>query len=130
MTRHERDHSSAPSELPVGYPWHPEWELGPCDVARRLSTHNGPLLLDCRTPDERRVASIAGSIHIPLGELEQRLDEVSDESPASIIVYCHHGVRSLRAVAILRAAGHTECWSMAGGIHAWTAAVDSTIPVY
>ncbi len=73
---------------------------------------------------------IAGSIHIPLGELAHRLDDVSDESPTSIVVYCHHGARSLRAVAVLRAAGHTDCWSLAGGIHAWSATVDPSIPVY
>jgi len=122
-----------PSELPTTYPWRPEWERSPCDIERALLQDDPPLLLDCRVSEERALADIPGSIHIPLGELESRLDELSDAASGAtgtIIVYCHHGVRSIRAVAVLRAAGYTDCWSLAGGIHAWSASIDKSIPVY
>jgi rhodanese-related sulfurtransferase len=48
----------------------------------------------------------------------------------SLIVYCHHGVRSLNVVNWLRNQGVEDCQSMAGGIDAWTLAVDPTVPRY
>ena len=49
---------------------------------------------------------------------------------AEIIVYCHHGRRSLYAVEQLRALGYANAQSMAGGIDRWSAEIDSEVPRY
>jgi rhodanese-related sulfurtransferase len=65
---------------------------------------------------------------IPLGELAARVDEVQS-GDAPVVVYCHHGVRSLSGAAILRRAG-IEAVSLAGGIDRWSVAVDPNTPRY
>lgn len=121
--------------LPPGYPYRPEWERTPRETAALLKAEpaNRPLLLDCRTEQERAIATIAGSLFVPLHLLEVKLDEIREaleaQSASSVIVHCHHGVRSLRATAILRAAG-LDAHSMAGGIQLWSIDIDRSVPVY
>ncbi len=122
--------------LPVGYPYRPEWERTPRETSERLQAPRGPdtpLLLDCRTEQERTIASIAGSMFVPLHLLEQRLDEIrerlDEEGKRIVVVHCHHGVRSLRATAVLRAAGF-DAHSLAGGIDLWSRDIDRSIPSY
>jgi adenylyltransferase/sulfurtransferase len=126
-----------PSGLPAGYPYRPEWERTPGELAEAIRSGRPPLIVDCRTEPERAIATIAGSMHVPLAELERRIDDVREaaegsegSSPRSIVVHCHHGVRSLRATAILRAAGLVDSHSLAGGIDQWSVAVDRSIPRY
>jgi rhodanese-related sulfurtransferase len=88
------------------------------------------LLLDVREPDEYAVASIAGSVLIPLSELQQRSGELESHRDRLIIVHCHHGGRSLRVTQALLAAGFEKVQNMAGGIDQWSQQVDSTVPRY
>jgi rhodanese-related sulfurtransferase len=83
--------------------------------------------LDVRRNDERDICSLGG-LHIPLQELEGRYNELPrDRLP--IIVYCHHGVRSLYAVQFLKFHGH-DALSLRGGIDAWSLEIDPTVPRY
>lgn len=86
------------------------------------------LLLDVRQPEEHAYCALPGSVLIPLGELLSRVEEVQPDG-ASVVVYCHHGVRSLTGAAILLRAG-IEAMSLAGGIDRWSHTVDPTVPVY
>jgi rhodanese-related sulfurtransferase len=61
------------------------------------------------------------------GEL-QGLEARADKAP--LIVYCHHGVRSLNVVQWLREQGLEACQSLAGGIDAWSLTVDPSVPRY
>lgn len=120
--------------LPIGYPYRPEWERTPREIAAERDDGAGtPLLLDCRTEQERAIVSIDGSLFVPLHLLELKLDEVRDALEESgrhqVIVHCHHGVRSLRATAILRAAG-IEAHSLAGGIDLWSRDIDPRLRRY
>ena len=65
---------------------------------------------------------------MPLGTLPASL--ALFEEAGEIVVYCHHGVRSLNAVAWLRAQGIEGARSMAGGIERWSAEVDPAVPRY
>jgi rhodanese-related sulfurtransferase len=67
---------------------------------------------------------------IPLGELAHRLADVEPPPGATVVVYCHHGVRSLSGAAILEANGIGEAYSLAGGIEAWSTLVDPNVPRY
>lgn len=88
-----------------------------------------PLLLDVRNPDERDWCALAGDVFIPLHELPDRLDELAPHQEQTIVVYCHHGVRSLSGAAFLNANGF-RATSLRGGIEAWSREVDPAIPTY
>lgn len=62
-----------------------------------------PILLDVRRPDEVARSSVSGAAHIPVAELEDRLQEL--EHGRLVVVYCASGVRSRRAAAVLTAGG-------------------------
>ena len=88
------------------------------------------LLLDCRTADEHATARIEGSVLIPMQEIAGRLGELDYWRGGTIVVHCHHGVRSLRVTQWLRERGFASATSMRGGIDAWSAEVDPSVPVY
>jgi molybdopterin/thiamine biosynthesis adenylyltransferase/rhodanese-related sulfurtransferase len=103
-------------------------EIEVSEVARWRQEGRDFDLLDVRQPDEHAVAAIAGAKLIPLQELPQRLDELDRSRP--LVVHCHHGMRSLHAVQLLRSRGFDKAQSMRGGIDAWTDEVDSSVPRY
>lgn len=85
-------------------------------------------LLDVRLPEELEAAALAGALHIPLHELSARHGELPRDKP--IAVLCHHGVRSETAARFLDRAGFVDAMSIAGGIDAWSLAVDPALPRY
>lgn len=111
--------------LPEGYQFREDWELSPRQV-RALLDRNEPdlLLIDCRTTAERELVCIPDSLHVPLQTLDRCLDELAECKNRKIVVYCHHGVRSLRMAAMLRAYGFGDVKSMAGGIDLWAIDID------
>lgn len=104
-------------------------QIQPLEVKRLLDSGASVVLLDVRQPDEHAFCALPGSVLIPLGELPARVAEL-DPSDDLVVVYCHHGVRSLRGAAILTQAGFPNVASMAGGIDRWSQAVDPTVPRY
>ena len=84
-------------------------------------------LLDVRFSNEKILADIGGML-IPLPELEQRWQEIP-EGEGPLIVYCHHGVRSLHACHFLKAQG-IEALNLRGGIDQWSLQVDPKVPRY
>ena len=109
----------------------PPLEVDPQEVKRRLDSGEKLHLIDVREPHEFAQAKIEGATLIPMrsvpGEL-QDLDARADE--AMLIVYCHHGVRSLNVVHWLREQGIEACQSMSGGIDVWSLRVDPSVPRY
>lgn len=84
-------------------------------------------LVDCREPWEWELVHLDGCRLVPLGELPDRVAECPTDRP--VVVYCHHGVRSLRAAFVLRAAG-VPARSLAGGIDRYSEEVDPSLPRY
>lgn len=105
-------------------------ECSPREVADRLAKGEQLMLFDCRPTEERAIASIEGSIHAPLNELSSRLESLYEHEDLDIVVYCHHGIRSRQAVAILLEAGFASVQSMRGGIDLWSMEVDETVRRY
>jgi rhodanese-related sulfurtransferase len=103
-------------------------ELSVEEVKQRLDDEQDFVLLDCREHDEVRLATIAGSRHVPLGELSVRLHELDPDD--DIVIYCHRGRRSLNLAMTLQAHGFSKVKSMRGGIHAWSDRVDNAVPKY
>jgi rhodanese-related sulfurtransferase len=78
------------------------------------------MAVDVRTPGERAVKSIAGSVNIPLNHLADRAGELPKDRP--LLVYCAGGYRSSIAASLLRQHAFTQVSEIAGGLAAWEAA--------
>jgi sulfur-carrier protein adenylyltransferase/sulfurtransferase len=98
------------------------------NLKERLDKKEDFILLDVRNPDEFSICRIGEAKLIPLYELSQRYDELAKEK--SVVVYCHHGVRSLRAAQILSKGGFTNVKSLHGGINTWSEKIDPSVPRY
>jgi rhodanese-related sulfurtransferase len=104
-------------------------ELDPEEVAEKLrQKSNRLLLLDVREDDERELAVIEPSLHIPMREVPQRLSELPKDR--EIVVYCHSGARSAMVAGFLEARGYREVANLSGGIDAWSMRVDPAVPRY
>ncbi|MDX2013460.1 MAG: rhodanese-like domain-containing protein [Myxococcaceae bacterium] len=106
-------------------------ELGVLELKAWLddASRAPPVLLDVRNHDEWQWVRLAGATFIPLGELEERHDELLPLKERPIVVYCHHGVRSLYGSEYLRELGY-DTTSLRGGIDAWSLHVDPAIARY
>src|SRR5262245_28842523 len=87
-----------------------------------------PLLLDVREAWEFQTCAIAGSRHLPMGEIAARAGEL--DPAADIVVICHHGGRSMQVATFLEKNGFARVHNLAGGVDAWARTVDSSMPVY
>jgi adenylyltransferase/sulfurtransferase len=107
-------------------------EISPGVVAEwvHLPADQRPRLIDCRERDELTICRINGHEWFPLGTFPEVLDRLTADTQRGVVVYCHHGMRSLRAAAFLRAHGVENAFSMSGGIDAWSAFVDAEVPRY
>src|SRR3954463_995584 len=106
---------------------------GPEIVAEQLKDElsqkaDDVILIDVREPHEWEIAHIEGARLIPLGQLPDRIPEL--DGHAEIVTYCHKGSRSMKALEILRGAGHSRVRSLAGGIDAWAARIEPGMARY
>ena len=112
-----------PSSVPV--------EVGVQDTQRLIAEKGANLrLVDVRDPDEYEYCRLAGAELIPLLTVASDAAAKLPDKDAHIIVYCHHGMRSMQAVEQLRAMGYANARSMAGGIDKWSQEIDSTVRRY
>jgi adenylyltransferase/sulfurtransferase len=105
-------------------------QIRPAELKAKLDAGEPVYLLDVRNPDEYAYCRLPDSQLIPLPELPHRADEVTPPAGALVVVYCHHGIRSLSGAAILAQAGHPNVASLAGGIDAWSLLIDPAVPRY
>jgi adenylyltransferase/sulfurtransferase len=100
------------------------------ELAREMANDRPVYLVDVRQPWEHELAALPNSVLIPLNELPGRTDEIQPPVKALLVVYCHHGMRSLSGAVILEQLGFPDVVSLAGGIDAWSTQVDPGIPRY
>lgn len=105
-------------------------EIDVHDLARRLAAAEPLYLLDVRQPWEHELAALPGGVLVPLPELAARAGEVRPPPGAPVVVYCHRGIRSLSAAALLEGRGFANVVSLHGGIDAWSRHVDPAVPRY
>jgi rhodanese-related sulfurtransferase len=103
-------------------------QIAPGDLPSFLKEFPGAILLDVRQPWENELVALENSELIPLGELSHRVEELPEDVP--IVVYCHHGVRSLGACSILAEAGFQEVFNLSGGIDRYSLEVDAEVARY
>lgn len=108
----------------------------PCDVptsqeitVKELSEYYSKYqLLDVREEFEVEIVKLPESIFIPLGEIEERMDEIPVGKPLAVL--CHHGMRSAHAQQVLEHAGRINVVNIKGGIDAYAQQVDNTLKRY
>jgi rhodanese-related sulfurtransferase len=105
-------------------------EITGAELAALLEAGKPVFLVDVREDWEHRIAALPGSTLVPLGELPARMAELRPPAGALVVTYCHHGIRSLHAAALLERGGVGEVASLAGGIDAWAVLIDPAIPRY
>ena len=79
----------------------------------------GWTLLDVREPDEYEQGAIAGSVHIPRGQLESSIENRVADRSTPLVAMCAGGVRSAFAAVTLEQMGYTDVVSMDGGFNKW-----------
>ena len=94
----------------------------------RLDHQDDIFILDVRETEEYQICRIPGSKLIPLGDLPKRLSEL--EGHDEMVVHCKSGVRSAKAVRLLREAGFKKAQNLSGGIMAWIEKIDPSLPKY
>ncbi len=108
-----------------------DFEIHPQEVKSLLDAGHALKLIDVRELREHEICRIDGAELIPMGTVPQHLTRLEDEAEDKrLIVFCHHGMRSLNVVAWLREKGVSNCVSMLGGINAWSLLVDAEVPRY
>lgn len=100
-------------------------QITPAELREKLAE---VLLLDCREQWENETCAIAGSRLIPMKQVPQHVEELKAET-RKIVVYCHHGMRSLSVANYLRAQG-VPALSLSGGIDLWSQEIDNAVPRY
>jgi hydroxyacylglutathione hydrolase len=89
------------------------------DISARQQSRDG-VVLDVRAEGEWSAGHIPGSLNLPLGNLEQRLDEIPRDR--NLIVHCQTGARASMAASLLRARGFPDVRVFPGGFAEWRAA--------
>jgi len=94
-------------------------QLQPKELKKKLDSRQDFILIDLRTEREHDAGYISGSIWIPRGFLEYKIQEVCTDPETEIIVYCGRGGLSILAVKSLQKLGYNNVFSLEGGMIAW-----------
>jgi len=105
-----------------------EYEISSAE-AETLLRENKARLIDVREPWEFATSHIEGSVPMPMGDVPARAHQELDPEER-LVVLCHHGMRSMNVTVWLRNQGFDQAQSLRGGIDAWSAEVDTSIPRY
>jgi len=87
-----------------------------------------PVLLDVREGWELNICALPGALHIPMGQVPTRTEELDPEQET--VVVCHHGVRSLRVAHFLESRGFSKLYNLQGGVDAWAREIDPAMHTY
>ena len=102
-------------------------EIEPQALVEMMKVPGKVFLLDCREPWEHEIARIERATLMPMRQVPQSLEQIPKDVP--VVVYCHHGMRSLNVAAWLRQHA-IEAQSLLGGIERWSLEIDPGVPRY
>jgi adenylyltransferase/sulfurtransferase len=103
-------------------------EIGAGELKSRLDAGEPLEILDVREPHEWAICRIPGARLVPLGSLAERMHEL--DSTRTYVLQCRSGVRSAKAIGVLRQAGFRRLLNLRGGVLAWAREVDPSMPTY
>ena len=101
------------------------------ELHNQMQQENPPFVLDVRRAEEEDICSIPGTdLRVRHTDILMHIDKIP--SDRVVVVYCRSGIRSMTAIHALAASGRdpTRMYNLTGGIHAWSAEIDPTIPRY
>ena len=99
------------------------------ELKQRLDNGDDLQIIDVREAYELDIAKMPGTIHIPLGQVLNRMSEIDPDRET--VVHCKMGGRSAKAIAVLKQAGFSgNLINLSGGITAWSNEVDPGVPKY
>lgn len=105
-------------------------EISVEELKRRLDTGEPIVVLDVREQDEWDICHIEGAKLVPLSTLPDHIGELKTNGQPMIVLHCHKGVRSMRALHYLRSQGIENVKSLAGGIDAWAEKIQPNMARY
>lgn len=97
------------------------------DLQAKLQSNDSIILVDVREKWEYDYVRFENAVHIPLRNLRLKFDKLDKNK--EIVVYCHHGVRSIQACFLLDKLGF-KVYNLDGGINAWAHDVDKSMKQY
>ena len=104
-------------------------EMTATELKQRLDNGDDIQIVDVREAPEVAIAKIPNSLHIPLGQVVNRMPEIDPNRET--VVHCKMGGRSARAIQALKQSGFTgNLINLKGGITAWSNEVDPSVPKY
>ena len=103
-------------------------KITPEELKSILETGKQVVIIDVREPAEYAICHLRESKLIPMRELPNRTKEL--DSNNFLVLYCHHGIRSLQATSWLKRNGFKNVKSLEGGIDAWAKTIDPTMKCY
>jgi len=104
-------------------------QISPTSLQQQLLENaQAYFLLDVREPFEYQIASMDGTVLIPMNQVPERLTELDKEQ--AIVVICHHGMRSENVAYYLDQQGFSQVFNLTGGIDAWARSCDSKVALY
>lgn len=105
-------------------------EISPQELKARLDSGEKVVILDVREPHELKICSLVNTMHIPMAELADRLNELEKYKDQDIVVYCRSGGRSGRCVEYMKLQGFNRALNLIGGILEWSDQIDPSINKY
>jgi rhodanese-related sulfurtransferase len=103
-------------------------EISAAEASILRDDNEDVVFLDVRENSELKICRINGALHIPMGEIPERVQALPLDRP--LVVFCHHGMRSMNVVNYLESRGFENAINMGGGIHAWSVEIDASVPCY
>jgi rhodanese-related sulfurtransferase len=103
-------------------------EITATEAAHLRNSNEDVLLLDVREDSELEICRIEDALHIPMNEIPERCEALPHDRP--LVVFCHHGMRSMHVLHYLESRGFENIINLGGGIDAWSREVDPTVPRY
>ena len=98
------------------------------EVDALLKGPNPPRVVDVRQPAEWELVRMKDGVLLSQELLEEMMESWDKDEP--LVLYCHHGIRSMQAAMYFAQQGFNKVITMRGGINAWAREIDTSLPVY
>ena len=105
-------------------------ELSPRQVNEIIGEGGDFDLIDCREQDEWDFCRLDNARHVALSAFALNVSSLLALDAKPMVIYCHHGMRSLHATRWLRQQGRSNVFSLSGGIQRWSEEIDPQVPMY
>ncbi|MDR3687940.1 MAG: rhodanese-like domain-containing protein [Fimbriimonas sp.] len=102
--------------------------LSPVELQAELQGPNPPTVIDVREAHELEIASLKGAIHIPLGQVPEKVGDLNKDG--NYVIMCRGGTRSAQAATYMLQQGFTHVRNLTSGINGWARTVDPSMSEY